>query len=266
MNSKIIFALCTLFSLAVLPVMAQEESLLQITTDDKSYVGGDTIVISGSVSTVIVGEPVTLQIFHKGNVVDIAQFDVAEDGSFTHTVLAEGPLWANEGDYLARAYYGGHISETEFNFITKKEIPETTDIFEVDAGEFGTFDVEYTIRGGEVKDMLVDHDIFALIVIIESDDDGTISLDLPRESIDAKKQGGGDDTFIILIDGMEVPYQESITNDDSRVITINFEEGDSDIEIIGTFVIPEFGVIVSLVLVAGITTTILFSRKAQLRV
>lgn len=268
MESKIIFALLALFALTIVPATAQEETdaLLQITTDDNSYVGGDTIVVFGNVSTVIIGEPITLQIFHAGNVVDIAQFDVAEDGSYTHTVLAEGPLWANEGDYLIRAYYGGHIAETEFSFDAKTETIETTEIFEVDAGEFGTFDVKYTIRGGTVKDMIIDQDSFALIVIIESNDDGTISLDLPRESIDAKKQDGGDDTFIILIDGMEVSYQESITNEDSRVITINFEEEDSDIEIIGTFVIPEFGIIVSLILIAGMSATILISKKAQLRI
>ena len=76
---------------------------------------------------------------------------------------------------------------------------------------------------------------------LRQQDEGTITLDLPREFIGAEKQDGKDDTFIILIDGIEVAYQESVVHSDSRVITINFEQGDSDIEIIGTYVVPEFG-------------------------
>ena len=115
--------------------------------------------------------------------------------------------------------------------------------------------------------MVVDSDIFALIVQIDSTDEGTISLDLPREFIGAEKQDGKDDTFIILIDGIEVAYQESVVHSDSRVITINFEQGDSDIEIIGTYVVPEFGVIVMIILVVGIMVSILATRnKLQMRI
>ena len=57
--------------------------------------------------------------------------------------------------------------ETEFSYSPKSEsIPETTTNFEVDAGSNGTFDVEYTIKGGTIKDMIVDSDIFAIIVQI----------------------------------------------------------------------------------------------------
>ncbi len=115
--------------------------------------------------------------------------------------------------------------------------------------------------------MIVDSEGFAMIVQIDSIDEGTITLDLPREFIGAEKQDGKDDTFIILIDGIEVAYQESVVHSESRVITINFEEGDSDIEIIGTYVIPEFGTIAMMILIAGIMTVILASRsKFQIKI
>jgi len=115
--------------------------------------------------------------------------------------------------------------------------------------------------------MVVDSDIFAIIVQIDSTDEGTITLDLPREFIGAEKQDGKDDTFIILIDGIEVAYQESLVHPNSRVITVNFEEGDSDIEIIGTYVVPEFGTIVMMILIIGIMTVILASRnKFQIKI
>ena len=148
----------------------------------------------------------------------------------------------------------------------KLDAVETTTNFEVDAGSHGTFDVEYTIKGGTVEDMIVDSDNFALVVKISSTDDGTITADLPREFIGAEKQNGKDEIFIILIDGIEVAYQES-TNSESRVLTINFVEGDSEIKIIGTYVVPEFGIMVTVILIVGITTVILVGKnRLQIRV
>ena len=241
-----------------------QSQLIFLETSQNSYEEGDTIVVSGNVTSIISGAPITLQIFHEGNLVDIAQVEVAQDGNYAHTFIAKGPLWQKDGNYVVRAFYGTSTIETGFDFFSKQALIETTDIFEVDAGSYGTFDVDYTLRGATVKNMVVDSEIFALIVILETDDDGAITLKLPRESIDAKKIDAQDDTFIILIDGIEVPYREISTNTDSRTITIEFEEGDSDIEIIGTFVVPEFGNIVMIILVIGIISTILLSTKNRI--
>ena len=52
-----------------------------------------------------------------------------------------------------------------------------------------------------------------------------------------------------------------MTNSNSRVITINFEQGDSDIEIIGTTIIPEFGTIAVMILVIGMITAIVVTKN-----
>jgi len=269
MDSRIVYAIIPLLVISTGVVFAQESiSLISVQTDDNNYDEGDTIVISGNISTVVGETPVTLQLFTEGNLIDIAQIVVAQDGTYSHTVLAEGPLWNKQGDYIVRVSYGeGNIAESEFSYTPKSEKMETTTNFEVDAGSYGTFDVKYTIKGGTVKDMVVDSEIFALIVQIDVTDEGTISLDLPREFIGAEKQNGKDDTFIILIDGIEVAYQESVVLSESRVITINFEQNDSDIEIIGTYVIPEFGSVVMIILIVGIMATVVITRnKFQMRI
>ena len=241
-----------------------QSQLIFVETSQNAYEEGDTIVVSGNVTSIISGTPITLQIFREGNLVDIAQVEIAQDGNYAHTFIAKGPLWQKDGKYIVRAFYGTSTIETGFEFYSKQTLIETTDIFEVDAGSYGTFDIDYTVRGATVKEMIVDSEIFALIVILETDDDGAITLELPRESIDATIMDGQDDDFIILIDGIEVPYREISTNADSRTITIEFEEGDSDIEIIGTFVIPEFGSIVMIILVIGIVSTIFLSSKYRI--
>jgi len=241
-----------------------QSQLIFVQTSQNAYEEGETIVVSGNVTSIIAGEQVSLTIFHGTTLVDIAQVEVAQDGKYTSTFKAVGPLWTKDGTYIIRALYSKITIETSFEFYSKQALTETTDIFEVDAGSYGTFDVDYTVRGATVKGMIVDSQIFALIVILETDDDGAITLELPRESIDATKTDDQDDTFIILIDGVEVPYREISTNANSRTITIEFEEGDSDIEIIGTFVIPEFGSIVMIILVIGIVSTILLSAKYRI--
>ncbi len=249
------------FSIAFLSAFAQTEELISIKTSDKSYEDGDTIVISGNVTAIILDTPITLQIFYENNLVDIGQVIVAQDGSYSFTLKAAGDNWKKDGTYTIRANYSGKIIETTIEFFSKQSVIETTNIFEVDAGAYGTFDVDYTIRGGTVKNMLIDSEIFALIVIIDSESDGSITLDLPRISIDAKKSDNTDDTFLIFIDGAEVRPEETSTTQTSRILKIEFEEGDSDIEIIGTFVVPEFGSIAIFILFLAIISAIFVSSK-----
>ena len=260
-RSKIFYSLIGLLLISTGTVFAQE-SLISVQTDDSAYNEGDTIVISGTVTTIVGSTPATLQLFSEGNLVDIAQIVVAQDGSYSHTVIAEGPLWKKQGDYTVRVSYGeGNTAESEFSFSPNSTINETTDNFEVDAGSHGTFDVEYTIKGASIKDITVDSNMFALVVQLESSDEGAIVLDLPREFIGAEKQDGKDDTFIILIDGIQVEYKETVIHSESRIITIDFEHGDSRIEIIGTYVIPEFGTITMMILIIGIMITVLATKN-----
>jgi len=241
-----------------------QSQLVFVDTSQNSYEEGDKIVVFGNVTSIILDTPITLQIFHEGNLVDIAQVQIAQDSNYAHTFIAKGPLWQKDGKYIVRAFYAKTTIETSFDFYSKQALIETTDIFEVDAGSHGTFDIDYTIRGATVKDMRVDSVALALLVILETEDDGVITLELPRESIDAKIMNDQDDDFIILIDGAEVPYRDVSKNSEFRTISIDFEEGDLDIEIIGTFVIPEFGSIVMIILIIGIVSTIFLSSKYRI--
>ena len=256
-----------LFLISTTTAFAQESLISEFKTDNNLYDEGDIVVISGIVNTVIGKTPIIIQIIYEATYVHIAQIEVAQDGTFSETVIAEGPLWENPGEYIVRASYQDQITETRFSYTPKSESIETTTNFEVDAGSYGTFDVEYTIKGGSVENMVVDSHTFAIIVQINSTDGGTITLDLPREFIGAEKQDGKDDIFIVLIDEIGVAYQESLVHPNSRVITVDFEEGDSDIKIIGTYVVPEFGTIVMMILIVGIMTVILVSRnKLQIKI
>ena len=275
MKIGVLFVLAMLLVVSTGIAMAQEEEIIvqeerirvldegiTVQTDDNHYEEGDTIVISGEVGTVIPGVQVTIQIFTRDTLIDIAQVQVAQgDKRYSHTIIAEGDQWNRDGDYTIRVLYGkGRTNETVFSYTQETEIPITRDNYEVDAGRYGTFDVAYTIKGGEVRDMAVDSQNLGIVVQIDATDEGFITMDLPREFVGAEKQSGRDEAFIVLIDEVETGYEEAVVETESRVITVNFRSGDSRIDVIGTYVVPEFGAAVMIALVAGMAVTVLALR------
>lgn len=254
-------------SVSVIPAYSQATKTCDITNvlicvgiAEGFYEEGDTVVISGKVKAVILDTPVSLQMFYGNALIQIDQLSVAQDGTFATTIIAKGPMWTKDGTYLVRAAYSGNIAEASFEFKAKETGVTTNDMFEVDAGSFGTFDVPYTINGGNVTDMQVDPNILGIIVTIASQRDGILTLDLPRDYIDAKKSDGTDEKYIILIGDSETSYEET-SDRKSRSIKINFEKGDSTIQIIGTSVVPEFGNYIILALTMSFLTLILIQQR-----
>lgn len=96
-------------------------------------------------------------------------------------------------------------------------------------------DVKYDINNGNVESIFLDPDFFELRVIMNTHADGTISITIPRELLDAKFELT-DDMFFVLVDSFETTYIESESNPNSRTLVIPFFNGDSTIEIIGTHV------------------------------
>jgi len=237
-------------------------SLISVDTDSENYEEGDIILISGNISTIIGDNQVSLQLFQDGNLIDVDQIEVGQDGNYMTRINAQGPLWKNPGVYTIKVVYGeANIAEKSFNYLPLSDIVETTNNFEVNAGDSGTFDIKYTIRGGTIEEIKIQPEIFGLMLKIDSPTKGSLIVDLPRQFIDAEKQNGKDEEFIVIVDNIQSPYKETTTFSEFRTITINFEKGDSDIQIIGTYVIPEFGTVVMIILTIGIMSSILLTRN-----
>ena len=83
-----------------------EGSLISVQTNDDNYSEGDTILISGNIVTIIGDTQVTMQLFQEGNLIEIAQIKVSQDGNYSHRVIAQGPLWKNQGTYMVKVTYG----------------------------------------------------------------------------------------------------------------------------------------------------------------
>ena len=243
---------------------------ISVSTASEIYYNGDFVVVYGSVDTIFENMPITIQIYYESMLVDIAQVPVAKDGTFVDTFNAFGPLWKDEGTYVVRAFYTEkQIAETTFEFFNEI-IDKSSAIFPVDIPNSGTFDIGYTIRGGEVLNMDMNLERYSITIETEVDSNGNIILKLPRESFDAQADGE-DETFIILISKAsslsdigsfeQIEYEEVETGNEYRTVRIPLEEGDKWIEVIGTYVIPEFGSIVMIILLVAVASTIIISRS-----
>ncbi len=89
---------------------------ITVSTTSNVYFLGDEIIISGTVTDIFQDTPVILQTVTATDLIDIAQLDLANDGTFEHTILAEGPLWVTD-TYTVKAFYGANnVAETTFEF------------------------------------------------------------------------------------------------------------------------------------------------------
>jgi predicted secreted protein with PEFG-CTERM motif len=208
-------------------------------------------------------------------------YDVRKTLTFTVTekeMIPEEKLQDNE-EVLIEQFLEGLISESEFDerlaelgydpeearkvkaLIGKLEHQEGYQTPLKGPIKIQGTDIEltYAIAGGVITQITPDIEAQSLMVQIDSISNGTLVIKLPREAIDAKF-GEDDDDFFVLIDGVESDFDETRTGVE-RTLTIEYPEGTEEIEIIGTYVIPEFGGLAILILMVSVFSVIFVSRN-----
>ncbi|MEO9309935.1 MAG: PEFG-CTERM sorting domain-containing protein [Nitrososphaera sp.] len=263
-------ALFTILATGVttVPVYAQLVDAITVSTDKDAYEDGETILVTGTVRERLSGYPVTLQVFAaNGNLVTVQQLDVSSEKTYGVEITAGGALWRSAGTYTIKVMYGteSRTAETTFKFSGSAGGPSTgTKSIAVTGTDFL---VNYSIKGGRVISITPSIPDKSLIIQIETTSDGELTITLPRGLIDARLgpdgRSGEDTNFFVLVDGAEVDFDETTTSSD-RTLTIPFEDGATEIEIIGTFVIPEFGTMAAIILAVAIVSIIAVSAKSRL--
>ena len=257
------------------------ENELVVSTDKESYAAGETITVTGFLSGVQPG-PVVLQVFSpNGNMVAVAQISPDSEDNFSKDIATSVslPAWKETGTYIIKATHNDGIKITEgqiqfeYGGLMQAELSPSTDVVE-DTNDFelspadtledySTFTIEdnnlfYKITGGKILKVIPDTDSVSLIIQIETFSDGDLLITLPKTVIDTSE---GD--FFVLVDGEETVFYAEQTPD-SWTLRIPFYNGSEEIEIIGTFVIPEFGTIAAIILAVAITSIIAISAKTKL--
>ena len=257
-----------LSSLMLLPFFAgesfaQSSQVLTLTTEKESYAAGEPVVILGLVEVRLGDMQAVIQVFSPiGNMIDVDQIDVDDDGSFTTTVATSiGGLWSKDGTYTIQLTYGDNSVQTQFEYGGMISAGVATPEFSMDDEEnlesimIDDQEVGYELTGAEIIRMFPDPENKSLIIEIKTYSDGELTITLPKEVIDTDEEG-----FFVLVDGDETNH-DALSVPGFWTLTIPFSYGSEEIEIIGTFVIPEFGTIVLLILVISISTIVVISAK-----
>ncbi|WP_166286089.1 PEFG-CTERM sorting domain-containing protein, partial [Candidatus Nitrosotalea sp. FS] len=219
------------------------------------------------------------------NLVFIGQLSPTADGSFTKVFPATGQYWKNAGNYTVVAQYGLYTNATvQFHYnggdgssIITKPVNSTYPLQESGV----TYNIPYIIKGGTVSSMNILPQQYTLEITLNTNSDGSITVTLPRNMIDAKippppnpdanltgatvnTAGLEDDNFIVTVNGKHITQFSETKNQNVRILSIPFHNGDTKIDIVGTIIVPEFGPIAALVLAIAIISIIAVSAKTGL--
>ena len=269
MKSKEV-SILVIASLILLPFVggesfAQSNQVLTVTTEKESYAAGEPVVILGLVDITLEGTPAIIQIMSPiGNMVRAEQIDVDSDGSFSKTIETSiGGVWKETGTYTVKVSYGENSTQIGFEYGGMMSAGvQTTPEFAMEENEkmsqtimIEDHSLNYDLTCAEIQSMTPDTEMKSMIIAIKTDCDGELTITLPKEVIDTDENG-----FFVLVDGDETNHKASSVGE-FWTLTIQFSYGSEEIEIIGTFVIPEFGTIAALVLVVAISSILIISAK-----
>ena len=128
-----------------------------------------------------------------------------------------------------------------------------------------TFPITYQITGSgnKLSNITAAKDNTTLLVNVGgSKANGKLTIQLPRNLIDSKKQGNQDSPYVIFEDSQPSQnIQEIKSNSQARTLAIDFDKGTDVIEIAGSKMLPEFGTASAIVLAIAIMGIIMASMR-----
>lgn len=180
-----------------------------------------------------------------------------------------GSLWKQNGIYTIRVQYGPQ----EINDKVTVEMigGVTAQTTECGGGEItvrsttDTYCVPFNAIGVTVTKATVSSTDFSIVLRVDAESDGTLTLMIPRDILESQS-GGEDSPFIVLVDGDEGDAFEVESDATTRTLEIDIPEGTTKVEIIGTWAIPEFGAMAAIILAVAIVSIIAVSAKSRLSI
>ena len=234
---------------------------VSVWTDKADYGHNDIIKVEGQVANES-GYPVTITVISPLNsIVTIDQINVV-NRSFETTLNTAGAMWKYDGTYTIKVNYGTAEKSNSVKVeltggvgYTPNYQPSTTDK-QCGSNELSASGqcIPFSISGGTVTSATLNTNDNSIVIMINAKKDGTLTVTPSKAIIDG--------IFMVLVDGEQWDDVEIVANK----VTVKFQAGAETIEIIGTFVIPEFGTIAAMILAVAIISIIAVSAKSRLSI
>jgi|SRR5215213_6731871 hypothetical protein len=96
--------------------------------------------------------------------------------------------------------------------------------------------IKYIINTGKVLGVVLDKSRATLDVILSSTsaDNGNLTIQIPRDVVDSKKEGNADAPFRVHVDGKDATFRETANSKTTRTLSIQFNKDAKVIDIIGS--------------------------------
>ena len=96
--------------------------------------------------------------------------------------------------------------------------------------------IKYMINTGNVLGVVLDKSRSTLDLILSStsSDNGNLTIQIPREIVDNKKEGNADAPFRVHVDGKDATFKETANDKTTRTLSIQFNKNAKVIDIIGS--------------------------------
>jgi hypothetical protein len=100
-----------------------------------------------------------------------------------------------------------------------------------------TIPIKYMINTGKLLGVVFDKSRATLIAILSSAsaaDKGNLTIQIPREVVDNKKEGNADAPFRVHVDGKDATFKETANDKTTRTLSVQFNKDAKVIDIIGS--------------------------------
>ncbi|MGH9878380.1 MAG: hypothetical protein ACRD5H_12150 [Nitrososphaerales archaeon] len=231
--------LCVTITVAVAQ-QDQDQSSLTVHSEYGNYNVGETITISGTVPRVIEGESLLLRVYDPtGALAKADPVKVLDNGTYFYEFPSGGPLMALSGEYRIVVNYGGQEADVTFDFDTGTD--NGSWILRIDGK---LYEIRYLGVRGALLNMTADVETKSIIINISPRADGILWIELPRNVVQAQNSTTGQDIeYVVFIDDVPAIFNEESSEDgDGRILGIPFKKDQSEIVIVGTWMVPEFSV------------------------
>ena len=272
MNKHVLFVAVTILILAGTGIVSQAYAAFTITmeTDKDVYDHSSVITVTGQVDPIAEGSEVTfiVQRLNPAGITQIDQISVNSDGSFSTTISTTSDMMKYDGTYLIKAQYVDVETTVSVELTNAIEAPgmavtgtavtgtAVTGTVDESFYKLGAGQIEYDITCNATPGFFANADDDSIVIYLNPTDDGIITVTLHEELIKPFEDG----TFVVIVNNQEM---QDFTQD-GNILTIPCLAGTEKIEIVGSWAIPEFGVIAAMILAVAIVSIIVITAKTRL--
>jgi hypothetical protein len=221
---------------------------LTIDASAKAITVPHKVTISGTLSPPLPGQVVQLRYTDPTGFVITRPLVISQDGSYTDVIEPEAiGSWRVSANFAGKGYYTSSQSPTiTFTVanVTKNSV-YNVEVKSPDDNASVSYPVVYLIEGGQVTSMSIDKEQKSLnIAVSPSTQGGTLRVELQRSVIEAFAS-----SYKVYLDGKTANFNELEQPDEqTRILSIPFPADAKQIQIIGTYVVPEFSILAPIVL------------------